>query len=119
MILGLDYGDVISKWPEATRRLAKSVIDSGGKVYIISWKVPIVKLQDIHHNEGELDFQYLKDFPYTNVFFNDIEDVLQRPVWKAGLCEQLGVELFIDDNEEIVKTIQRRGIMAVQAINAF
>lgn len=104
MNLGLDYNGVISERREQYRKLAK-FFGEIGNVYVISYWDPIKS----HQEFGEL----LGDFPCTQFFVNT--EICDAPKWKTGLCENLEIDLFIDDKIIIASEIARKGILSLVA----
>lgn len=109
MKLGLDVHGVIDRHPEMFSMMAKSVIEDGGEVHIITGTK---EDQSLH------DLLILHDIPYTEIFsvtdqllFEEYEhsfDEHSRPVFedsiwnrtKGDYCSLWNIDIHFDDTPE-------------------
>ncbi len=116
MILGLDYYNVISQFPQECTDLAKTFLrdsHNDGRVYIIS-AVGKKRLDASGGMDG-----YRKEIEAFGVpcdeiiilYFENPDDV---PHLKYMACLEKKVDLFIDDREDTVNYLHNKGIMALK-----
>ncbi len=93
MRIGLDYGGVISFSPDGWKKTLLKSIGNGHEIFIIS------------HAQPGADLQLRKDFANSisavDLSFADLESGSQETEIahrKAVLCDQYGIEIFIDDD---------------------
>jgi hypothetical protein len=108
LVLGLDFHGVCDTYPEMFEDLSKSIMYSGGKVYIITGaKVTPFLIEDLknyrieytnilsiidYHAKNGVDIRYdEKGEPWIN------DDLWNST--KANLCEEYNVDIHIDDSE--------------------
>lgn len=108
MNLGLDFYDTISKNPSVYRLLADAVLDSGGKVYIIS---------AIYRENYK---QLVKDVKKTRVRSTEVIPVFytehfEVPKAKVLVCKELGIDLLVDDRLDVIHAVSLHGIIGLLA----
>lgn len=102
MKVGLDYGGVISFSPDGWANSIKKAQERGHEFYLIS-----------HAQKGE-DLQKRREFSdklgIIDLSFADLQSGNQEPEIakrKAELCQQYGIEIFIDDDLHRVEVVGR------------
>ena len=112
MTLGIDYHNVITQFPTEFLLLANAVKAEGGQVYIIS---AITEKGLVEHGGMEA---YKAKIAHTNVPHDEICVVVgpseMFPRLKFVECRKYGVDIFIDDREDIVKFLHAKGIVALK-----
>jgi len=101
-IIGLDYGGVISFAPEGWAQTLQRAQSKGHKIYLIS------------HAQKEDGLQLRADFAKkTGIIDLSFEDLISSTQEteiakrKAELCNQYGIEIFIDDDLHRVEAVGR------------
>lgn len=99
MKIGLDYGGVISFAPDGWGQSIEKAKARGHQFYIVS------------HAREESGLQLRREFAdrlgITDLSFGEFsqeQDIAQR---KAELCQQHGIEIFIDDDMPRVEAVGR------------
>lgn len=100
--LGLDYDGTVTRHPDHLRFLADHILMSGGEVYIISGRrqakdraETLARLKEIRFRFTELVL-YPGDYSWTGARL-DGETLQDIGKWKAMICEDFGINLFMDD----------------------
>lgn len=109
MIVGFDYWQVISHYPKQFRHLSKLFRLNGDQVVIISaiGKDRIGTVATAVKNKG---FDP-KLHPVYEVVF---EHPKESPELKLAKCQELGVEMFFDDRDDVCKLLNSHGILALR-----
>lgn len=110
MILGLDYHDTISSYPDHFRFLARSVLAEGGQVHIIS------ACSEANANKYGKQIMRAK-VPNTSIHMVVYEQHYQAPKLKLNLAKELGVTLMIDDRADTCALFAAHGIAALRVFN--
>lgn len=109
MKVGFDYWQVVSHYPEQFAILESALWMAGHDTYIIS-AVGAKK-------RGTVADDLLQVWPTFNR--THIHEVLfthprQSPQLKLAKCQQLGIELFFDDREDVCTLLNQHGILALR-----
>lgn len=109
MIVGFDYWQVISHYPDMMRHLAMMHHRNGDTVVIISavGKNRIGTVARAVKNKGF-------DPAFYNVFEVIFDDPSQSPELKLKMCKELNVELFYDDRDDVCRMLNKNGIVAMR-----
>lgn len=100
--IGLDYGGVISFAPDGWADTLQRAMNRGHQIFIIS-----------HAQQGKdhaVRAEFAKRIGATDLTFSDLKSVSQEAeigVRKADLCQQYGIEIFIDDDLHRVEAVGR------------
>ncbi|WP_407107269.1 hypothetical protein [Rhodococcus aetherivorans] len=108
MIVGFDYWQVISHYPDYFRQLADMHREAGWKVVIIS------AVGDRTAGTVEADVRRLgfsSSVPVHEVKFNHPRE---SPELKLAKCKELGVSVFYDDRDDVCALLQANGIMTLR-----
>ena len=102
MKIGLDYGGVISFAPDGWGNTIKRAKGKGHEIYLIS------------HAQIGADLQERREFAgrygVTDLSFADLQSGSQESEIagrKAKLCDEYGIEIFIDDDLHRVERVGR------------
>ncbi len=107
MKIGLDFYGTLEKWPNELGELAKTIIDSGGEVHIITACMAKQKM-------ATEDKIRASGIPHTSVEWCIFSDQNQVPEMKLRACRKLGVTLHIDDLDFIINHLNANGVLALK-----
>ncbi len=106
MIIGFDYWQVLSHYPEQIRHLIELHAAAGDPVHVVS----AIGAGRIGTVEG--DVHSITTIPQVHeVVFNDSRE---SPALKLAKCRELGIEVFYDDREDVCAILNRNGILAMR-----
>ena len=109
MNLGLDYYGTIETNPRAYTKLAQTVLDSGGKVYIVTAVAS--------HNEKLVRREIARSHvPYTEIVVITYVNHFEVPSLKKAKALELKLDLMVDDRRDVCLAINIVGILAVQSL---
>ena len=108
MKVGFDYWQVLSHYPEQFKVLVNSLFCAGHQVYVLS-AVGKNRAGTVKDEVTKLGF----DIPVYEVAFDDTH---QSPALKLAKCQELGIEMFFDDREDVCRLLNQHGILAVQVM---
>lgn len=101
--LGLDYDGVITRHPDHLRFLADHLMMSGGEVHIITGRrksdreETLRRLKEMRFRFTSLHL-YPVEYKWTPGAMVDKETLSDIGIWKAQMCQDLGIDLFMDDH---------------------
>jgi acid phosphatase class B len=106
MIVGFDYWQVLSHYPEQIGHLMEIHSRAGDTVHVISaiGRGRIGTVADevrVHTDVAEV---------HEVVFGHPRES----PVLKLAKCQELGIVLFYDDREDVCRMLSQHGILALR-----
>lgn len=106
MIVGFDYWQVLSHYPIQIAHLMQAYAHVGDTVHVIS-AVGRGRMGTV-----EDEVRRFTDVPEVHevVFAHPRES----PVLKLAKCQELGVELFYDDREDVCRLLNSHGILALR-----
>jgi len=106
MIVGFDYWQVLSHYPDQFRHLIELHAVAGDVVHVVSAIGP--------GRRGTVEDQVsaISTIPVVHevVFGHPRES----PVLKLAKCQELGIELFYDDREDVCALLNRHRILALR-----
>jgi len=111
MIIGFDYWQVISHYPEQMGMLRVAIETCIGDFHVISAigknRVGTVadEIQKLHGWEK---------FPKTSVHEVVFKSPKDSPELKLSKCKELGIEMFFDDRDDVCKLLNKNGILAMR-----
>ena len=108
MKVGFDYWQVLSHYPEQFKVLVNSLLWAGHQVYVLS-AVGKNRAGTVEDEVTKLGF----DIPVYEVVFDDAR---QSPDLKLEKCQELGIEMFFDDREDVCRLLAQHGILAVRVM---
>jgi acid phosphatase class B len=109
MIIGLDYWQVCSHYPEYFRQLAAMHLAAGDTVYVISG-VGQSRLGTVRDEVEHLNI------PHTEVIEVLFDQPMQSPDLKLAKCQELGVSVFYDDRDDVCRLLNKNGILAMRVL---
>jgi hypothetical protein len=105
--IGVDFDCTLDKAPYLFKRLFDKVRACGGKVFLLTGR----EYKDEISMRDVLQFVSFFDIGLDGIFFYDLEshlgDRFKIACWKLAKIQELGIEVFIDD-DPIVFTLLRR-----------
>jgi acid phosphatase class B len=107
MKIGFDYWQVISHYPDYFKKLAEMHRDAGDYVYVIS-AVGQNRAGSVLDAVRKLGFLHE---PVREVVF---EDPKQSPSLKLEACQEIGIEVFYDDRDDVCRLLNKNGILALR-----
>ena len=106
MIVGFDYWQVLSHYPEQIRHLMQLHAINGDKVHVVS-------------AVGKDRAGTVKDAVHSICLIPDVHEVVfdhpsQSPELKLAKCLELGITVFYDDRDDVCRLLNKNGIMALR-----
>ena len=106
MVVGFDYWQVLSHWPEQVRHLIDVHARVGDEVHVVS------AIGDGRRGTVEADVRAVSAVPAVHeVVFADQGDA---PALKLAKCRELGIAVFYDDREDVCRLLAEHGILALR-----
>jgi hypothetical protein len=111
MIVGFDYWQVISHYPEQLGLIKDALQGMGQSVHVISaiGKTRVGTIADDVH-------QHWPDFPSKNIHEVVFDRPYQSPELKLAKCKGLGITMFFDDREDVCSLLNTNGILAFKVM---
>lgn len=109
MKLGIDWDGTMASYPEAFRRMAKLATE----VHVITLN-PYLELETVRiAMELEKDMTEIKvrKHVYPHHILGYEEHL--APEWKTEMCNELGIDIFFDDREDICQMVEQLSCAAV------
>ena len=106
MIVGFDYWQVLSHYPEQIRHLIELHAGAGDTVHVVS-AIGTGRIGTV-----EAEVRAVTGIP-------DVHEVVFRhpresPVLKLAKCQELGIEVFYDDRDDVCRLLTKNGILALR-----
>jgi acid phosphatase class B len=106
VIVGFDYWQVLSHYPEQIGHLIEIHERAGDEVHVIS------AIGSGRIGTVESEVRALSSVPAVHeVVFRDPRE---SPYLKLAKCQELGIELFYDDRDDVCRVLNKHGILAVR-----
>ena len=106
MIVGFDYWQVLSHWPEQMRHLIEVHERAGDEVHVVS------ALGRRRYGTVEREVRRISPVPAVHeVVF---EHSREAPELKLAKCQELGIELFYDDRDDVCRMLTTHGILGLR-----
>jgi acid phosphatase class B len=109
VIVGFDYWQVISHYPKQFRHLSKMFRANGDQVVVIS-AIGKDRVGTVAREVSKKGFDLKLHSVYEVVF----DDPKQSPELKLAKCQELGVEMFFDDRDDVCRLLNAHGILALR-----
>lgn len=109
MIVGFDYWQVISHFPEQIEATMGALDNDGHEVHVIS-AIGKDRVGTIPGNVRAY-IPWLPDSRIHEVVFNDPK---QSPELKLAKCQELGLTVFYDDRDDVCRLLNKNGILALR-----
>jgi acid phosphatase class B len=106
MKVGFDYWQVLSHYPVQFRALGEALSLAGHHVYVVS-AVGKSRAGTVKAEVEHLGF----DVPVHEVVFDNPK---QSPELKLAKCQELGIEVFYDDRDDVCRLLSKHGILAMR-----
>lgn len=116
MIIGFDYWQCISHYPDQFDEMHRAFSNYADDVHIISaiGKNRIGTIaNDVRNTPGWRDFPdaWYDKYVHEVVFTNGSKS---SPAIKLAKCKELGIEMFFDDRKDVCDLLNANGILAFQ-----
>lgn len=110
MIVGFDYWQVISHYPEYFRQLAEMHQFAGDEVHVISaiGKTRIGTIAD------DVIGSISHAVPTRNIHEVVFKKSFESPELKLAKCKELGITVFYDDRDDVCRLLNANGILAMR-----
>jgi acid phosphatase class B len=108
MVVGIDYWQVISHYPDYFKQLTHDAWRQGNDYHIIS-AVGKPRAGTVEAEVRKLGFSDL--IPVHEVIFDSPK---QSPELKLAKCQELGIEVFYDDRDDVCRLLTTNGILAMR-----
>lgn len=109
MIVGFDYWQVVSHFPQYFSQLAIAHREQGAEIVIIS----AVGKDRAGTVKAEVD--KIGTFPNSvKVYEVVFDDPSQSPELKLAKCKELGVSVFYDYRDDVCRMLNKHGILAMR-----
>jgi acid phosphatase class B len=106
VIVGFDYWQVLSHYPEQIAHLIEVHDAVGDEVHVIS----AIGRGRIGTIEGEV--RAITPIPRVHEVVFDHPK--QSPSLKLAKCRELGIEVFYDDRDDVCRLLSRSGVLAMR-----
>lgn len=108
-VIGIDYYQTITQDPSLFVDFTSGLISEGWKVHIITAVGP-TRFDTVR---AEIEALNVPNSTIEVVLF---EHPREAPELKLAKCKELGVQMFIDDREDICRLLRKNGIVAMNII---
>lgn len=109
MIVGFDYWQVLSHYPEHISELIYALNEHGAEVHIIS----AIGKQRIGTIAADVH-KHMYDFPDSAIHEVVFDKPAQSPELKLAKCKELGITMFFDDRDDVCALLNANGIVAMR-----
>lgn len=102
MKLALDWDDTITTYRQGFQVLCQNFTE----VYIIT----------LNHEVTVKMTEHVLGCSIAGIFHYPIDDTElnnETYVWKADVCEELGINIIFDDDPDVIRECEKRGISAI------
>ena len=106
MIVGFDYWQVLSHYPDRIGRLVDVHAQAGDEVHIVS----AIGRSRI----GTIEQEVRAITPHGTVHEVVFRDPRESPFLKLAKCQELGIEVFYDDRDDVCRVLNKHGILALR-----
>jgi acid phosphatase class B len=106
VIVGFDYWQVLSHYPAQFSHLMALHARAGDEVHVVS----AIGRGRIGTVEAEVRRHSAEATVHEVVF----RDPREAPVLKLAKCQELGIEVFYDDREDVCRLLAKHGVLALR-----
>jgi acid phosphatase class B len=106
VIVGFDYWQVLSHYPDLMTHLIETHANAGDTVHVIS-AIGQGRVGTVADEVRALT-------PIPTVHEVVFTHPKESPVLKLAKCQELGIELFYDDRDDVCRLLNRNGILALR-----
>lgn len=110
MKIGFDYWQVLSHYPEQFQFIASAFISEGAEVHVIS-AVGHNRAGTVAEAVHQLGFKWDSETFIHEVVFDDPSE---SPALKLAKCQELGIEIFFDDRDDVCRLLNKNGILSMR-----
>ena len=109
MIIGFDYWQVISHYPDEIGQICDAMHAAGHEVRVIS-AIGKKRIGTIADEVRKVWPTFPVEWVHEVVFDNP----RQSPELKLAMCQELGVTMFFDDRDDVCRLLNANGIVAMR-----
>jgi len=111
--VGFDYWQVISHYPDQIAQLMFGQLELGCEVHVIS-AIGKGRVGTIRHDVQETfdASHYLVEPDSYQVHEVVFDNPKQSPELKLAKCQELGIDIFFDDRDDVCRLLNQNGILA-------
>jgi acid phosphatase class B len=106
MVVGFDYWQVLSHWPEQMGHLIDLHERAGDEVHVIS--------AIGHGRRGTVEREVRAVSPVPTVHEVVFTSPREAPALKLAKCQELRIEVFYDDRDDVCRLLAEHGILALR-----
>jgi len=106
MIVGFDYWQVLSHYPEQVNHMMEMHSIIGDTIHIVSAVG--------HDREGTVNQAVREITKWGTVHEVVFDHPRQSPELKLAKCIELGITVFYDDRDDVCRLLNKNGIMALR-----
>ncbi len=111
MRVGFDYWQVLSHYPEKFKFMADAFIAAGAEVHVISAVGKNHTPDSVAEAVHRLGFMWdAETFIHAVVF----DHPRQSPELKLAKCQELGIDMFFDDRDDVCRLLNKNGILGLR-----
>lgn len=112
MNIGIDYWQVISHYPDYFSRLIELHSNNGDEVHVISaiGKARIGTIME----EVKVKVGLANYYDLAGIHEVVFDSPKQSPELKLAKCQELGIEVFYDDRDDVCRLLNQHGILAMR-----
>lgn len=107
MKVGLDFWQTITRDPAIFRDLADSLLRQGHEVHVIT-------AIGAKRAERIIDDVTATGVPMTKLHYLIFQHPNEAPELKLAKCQELGIDMMVDDRRDICQLLNTNGIIALQ-----
>lgn len=111
MKVGFDYWQVLSHYPNQLREIWSSLANNANDVYVIS-AVGKERAGTVAPALRKIwNWPTMPDWLIHEVIF---EHPRESPELKLAKCQELGIEVFFDDRDDVCRLLNKNGILGLR-----
>jgi len=107
MVVGFDYWQVISHYPDEMWMIADGLVETGHEVHVIS----AIGKTRVGTIAADVKSKW-PNFPSNKVHEVVFRKSRESPELKLAKCQELGIEMFFDDRQDVCDLLNSNGILA-------
>lgn len=109
MIVGFDYWQVISHYPKELAQVADALYEAGHTIHVVS----AIGKQRIGTIVGNVH-EHWPTFPDDMIHEVVFDNAAQSPELKLAKCQELGIQMFFDDRDDVCRLLNKNGIIGMR-----
>src|SRR5689334_2577600 len=110
MKIGFDYWQVLSHFPDELKYMIKCFGSENTEMYVISAVGKNHTPESVVYAVQRMGYQ----FPAENIHAVVFDNPSQSPELKVAKAKELGLNIFLDDRDDVCRAMNKAGIMALR-----